>query len=360
MPYNRYDPLREGILSEKGYISPPYVIDAHTHIHLHIPRQGGKPFRNFQEVSDQLALKDQAGFIDPNSLINEMNRYGIDKSIVLAADGMYIDFDQYVEFLKAEPDRFIGFYWPQYDWTTAEDGIPPIDPKGMAEQTEMILSNPQIKGLGEGLIMTAVKFCERKSWPAEDIMNFMLPMLEVVAAKRVPILWHSGPDPYKFMTGMLKDIRKDYKAFGGHATVDPMVYDEIAYLFPEIPQIIGHCGVQGSYFYGSYADHALMLAAMHENVYLETSMAPAELIEKAIHDPAIGAEKLVMGSDFGATSGWYVHNGQVLPSYKKKPFPELPGCHIEQMLRVIDEVVMTPEERRLIMGQNMARILNLD
>lgn len=293
-------------------------------------------------------------------ILREMDRYGIDKAVVLAADAMYIDFDRYIEILESAPDRFIGFYWPQYDWTEEEKGRLPIDAQRLADQAEKMLEHPQIKGLGEGLLTEAAQFCERRGWPAEDILRFMMPMLEVVAAKRAPILWHSGPDPYQFISGTPSDLRKHYKPYGGHFIVDPMVYDEIATLFPEIPQIIGHCGVQGSYFYGSYADHAMMLAAMHENVYLETSMAPAELIEKAIHDPAIGAEKLVMGSDFGATPSWYVHNGQVLPSYKKRPFPELPGCHMEQMLRVVNEVVMTPEERRLIMGQNMARILKLD
>jgi len=89
-------------------------------------------------------------------------------------------------------------------------------------------------------------------------------------------------------------------------------------------------------------------------------MAPPDLIEKAIANPAIGAEKLVTGSDFGATSSWYVYKNQVLPSHKKKPFPELPGMHIEQAIRVLDQVTMTPEERRLIMGQNMARLPGLD
>ena len=359
MPYFRYEPLKEGILRDDGYISPPYVIDAHAHLHLHIPRAGEKPFKDFWGVTEQLGSKEKSGFIDPKSLILEMNRYGVDKAVILAADAMYIDFDQYVKYLEEYPDRFIGFYWPQYDWADVDRGKKPIDAQGLADQTEIILDHPQIKGLGEGLIWEAAMFCDRKGWPADDILKFMMPMLEVVAAKQAPIIWHSGPHPYKFERTP-STTRKNYRGYGGNFIVDPMIYDEIAALFPEIPQIIAHCGVQGSYFYGSYVDHAMMLAAIHENVFLETSMAPAELIEKAIHDPAIGAEKLVMGSDFGATSSYYVHDGKVLPSYKKKPFPELPGGHIEQALRVLNEVVMTPEERRLIMGQNMARILKLE
>lgn len=360
MPYNRFDPLREGILRDDGYIAPPYVIDCHAHVHLHIPKPGQKGFQNFMEVSKALSVKEKSSFIDYKSLIREMDRYGVDKAVILAADAMYIDFETYLSILEAEPDRFIGFYWPQYDWKDIDEGKPPITSQGLADQAEEILSHPQIRGFGEGLLTEAAQFCERKSWPAEDILKFMMPMLEVLASKQVPILFHSGPDPYKFMQGTPQELRKYYKGYGGHYIVDPMVYDEIATLFPEIPIIIAHCGVQGCYFYGSYADHALMLASMHDNVYLETSMAPAELIEKAVHCPGVGAEKLLMGSDFGATSRWYVHNGQVLPSYTKKPFPELPGCHIEQMIRAVNEVVMTPEERRLIMGQNMARLLKLD
>lgn len=360
MPYNRFQPLRDAVVREDGYISPPYVIDAHAHIHLHIPRPGNKCFNNFMEVSKALSVKEDASFIDPESLIKEMDRYGIDKACVLAADAMYIDYDKFTSILEAYPDRLIGFYWPQYDWKDLEEGEMPLTAQEMADQTDQFLKHPLIKGVGEGLFVYAAQFCERKGWPADDILRFMMPMLEVIEAHKAPILMHSGPDPYKFMQGTPQETRKRYRGYGGHAMADPIVYDEMCTLFPDIPIIIGHCGVQGCYFYNSYADHAMMLAAMHDNVYLETSMAPAELIEKAIHCPGIGAEKLIMGSDFGATSRWYVHNGQVLPSYTHIPFPELPGCHIEQMLRAVDEVVMTPEERRLIKGQNMARLLQLD
>ena len=360
MPWDRFKHLRDGVLREDGYIASPFVIDAHTHIHLHVPKAGQTRFKDFFEVSEQLAQRDQCDFIDPKMLIREMDRYGVDKACVLCADMMYIPFDKFLEFIKSEPERFIGFFWPQYeefDPTDFDNKKPPITPQSMADQVEEALNHPEIKGLGEGLVQGAVLFGERKGWPADDILRFMMPMLEVAASKKVPILWHSGPAPYTFTN---EPSTRRYRRGGcGLEVMDPIIYDEIAALFPEIPMLIGHCGVQGTFYYGSYADHALMMASMHENVYLETSMAPADLIEKAIADPSIGAEKLVMGSDFGATSSYYVHKGKVLPSYKKRPFPELPGMHIEQMIRVLEEVTMTPEERRLIMGQNMARLLKI-
>ena len=313
MPWNRFEPLRKGVLREDGYIAPSYVIDAHAHIHLHIPRVGKTGFKNFYEVSEQILSREKAGFIDPKSLIREMDRYGVDKACILCADGMYIDFDQYLNILKTEPDRFIGFFWPQWEINKMNTEKPPITLEGMAEQVEKALSHPEIKGLGEGLIIEACLFGERKGWPADDILRFYMPMLEAVESRKVPMFMHSGPDPYKVL--LPPGARKFYRGYGGHWNVDPMVYDE---------------------------------------------MATLDLIEKAIANPGIGAEKLIMGSDFGATSSWYVYKGQVLPSYKKEPFPELPGMHIEQAIRVLEQVTMTPEERRLIMGQNMARLLGLD
>lgn len=359
MPWNRFEPLANARLSKAGYLAPPYVIDAHAHLHLHIPKEGRQRFRNFHEVTEQLLRPDRADLIDPQSLIREMDRYGIDKACILYAGRMCIDFDRYISVLREYPDRFIGFYWPIED--AKSDGLdkPAITPQRMAELTEEALSHSEIKGLGEGTIAEAAHWAERTGWPSDDITRFYMPMLEVAAAKKVPVLLHSGPSPYNIT--ITPETRKlFYRGYIGLANFDPMVYDGMVTLFPETPFIICHCGVQGSYFYGSFADHAMMLAAMHPNVYLETSMAPPELIAKAIADPAIGAEKLVMGSDFGATSSFYVHNGQVLPSYKKRPFPELPGHNIEQAVRVLEEVVMTPEERRLVKGQNMARLLGLE
>ncbi len=358
MPWDRFEPLAKGVLSKDGYIAPPYVIDAHAHIHLHIPKEGRTRFNNFDEVTRQLLREEEAGLINPESLLAEMDRYGIDKACILYAGRMCISFDSFLEVLRSYSDRFIGFYWPIDEAKT--DGLKKTQytPERLAELTEEALSHPEIKGVGEGTIAEAAHWAERKGWPSDDILAFYAPMLEVVASKGVPILMHSGPSPYNII--ITAETRKVmHRGYVGHQNYDPMVYDGMATLFPEIPFIIGHCGVQGCYFYGSYPDHAMMLAAMHPNVYLETSMAPAELIEKAIADPAIGAEKLVMGSDFGATSSFYVLKGQVLPSYKKRPFPELPGHNIEQAVRVLDEVTMTPEERRLIKGQNMARLLKL-
>ena len=54
MPWDRFDPLAKGLIRKDGYMNTPYVIDAHTHIHLHIPKEGHPRFANFHEVAEQL------------------------------------------------------------------------------------------------------------------------------------------------------------------------------------------------------------------------------------------------------------------------------------------------------------------
>lgn len=337
MSWDRYLPLREAELREDGYITPPYVIDAHTHLHRHVPPAGHRPFRDFYEVSEQLVRN--PSFINPEILIREMDRYGIDMAIVNCAAGMNVPYKELAKLISKYHDRLIGFVWvigPEED----------VTPEEAAERFDEALRMPEFKGVGEV--------------PYAMLQPVMEPVMEVIAKHRAPILFHTGPAPYKHKLEITKETRKKLLKRGGFLRLsDPIYIDDIARLYPEIPFIIGHCGVQGCFYFGSFPDHALMVAAINENVYLETSMAPPEVIEKAVVDPAIGAEKLIFGSDFGATSGYYLYRGNIYPSYKKKPHPEQSGYHIKRALDVINQVPMPEEERRLILGQNIARLLRL-
>lgn len=341
MPWNRYLPLRDSKLKDTGYITSPHVIDAHSHLHIHIPREGQPPFKNFYEVSDQLFHKEKAGFIPTETLIKEMDRYGVDKSIINCA--MYVPLEGLAARIRQYSDRLIGFCWYEQDFSTPQPTL-----EEAAEQIDKALRMPEFKGCGEPPVPSNPEAVKR-----------IEPILEVIAKHEVPMLFHTGPVPYGLR--ITKEMRKKTFQTGYLRTIsDPLVVGGLARLYPEIPFIIGHGGVQGSFFFGSYADRALMTAAMNPNVFLETSMAPPEVIAKAVADPAIGAEKLVFGSDFGATSGYYVYEGKIYPSYKKRPHPEQTGYHIKRALDVLNEVAMPEEERRLILGQNIARLLKLE
>ena len=46
-----------------------------------------------------------------------------------------------------------------------------------------------------------------------------------------------------------------------------MHIDDIVAEYPDVPIILGHCGVQGYFYFGTYADMALHVAARNQNVY---------------------------------------------------------------------------------------------
>jgi hypothetical protein len=117
--------------------------------------------------------------------------------------------------------------------------------------------------------------------------------------------------------------------------------------------------VQGFYYFGSYADMALMVAARHENVYVETSSAPLEVVEKAVCDPAIGPERVLFGSDSPAPYGYYKYRGRDYVSYMKNP-PEHLVDHYKYDLANIDQLPITDRQKEQILGENIAKLLGLD
>ncbi|MCI8992541.1 MAG: amidohydrolase family protein [Eubacterium sp.] len=158
-------------------------------------------------------------------------------------------------------------------------------------------------------------------------------------------------------------------SFGGNGTrkessrglyyANPMFIDDIATEFPEVPVIIGHCGMQSAYYYGYFADMALMVASRHPNVYLETSSAPYEVLLKAAEDPAIGPEKLIFGSDSPAFYGYYkASNGESYSTYGKTGPGEFVPDHYKYELKQIERLPVTEAQKQMILGGTIEKLLS--
>lgn len=111
-------------------------------------------------------------------------------------------------------------------------------------------------------------------------------------------------------------------------------------------------------------DQARALAARHENVYLETCQATAEQIELAYLDPQIGPDKLIFGSDWGASIGYYrVQGPRGDRTYAATP-PAAPPrdliMHQDWALRQLYAIDMPPNDRAKILGLNLPRLIGLD
>ena len=152
-----------------------------------------------------------------------------------------------------------------------------------------------------------IKFHPRNEAFAINSEELAFPIAELASKLKVPILIHTGePDTYGF--------------------AQPTLVGDLADSFPDLTLIIGHMGKR------LYED-AICVARWFENIILETSFRSHRDIARAVK--RVGANRVVYGSDM--------------------PFgvPE-----IEMMkVRLAD---ITPEEKGLVLGDSMARVLGLE
>ncbi|MGQ9719996.1 MAG: amidohydrolase family protein [Candidatus Jordarchaeum sp.] len=127
---------------------------------------------------------------------------------------------------------------------------------------------------------------------------------------RIPILVHSG------------------RIWQGDTdSSNPLYYQEIIDQFPKLKLIIAHLG-------GTYEKEALQLAKKYDNVYMDTSGGPAKKVIIAIK--ALGSERIIFGSDM----------------------PFIPYGDPRDELDKIRNLEISDEEKQLILGQNILKLIN--
>jgi predicted TIM-barrel fold metal-dependent hydrolase len=152
-----------------------------------------------------------------------------------------------------------------------------------------------------------VKVHPRNEAFAINSEELAFPIAELASKLKVPILIHTGePDTYGF--------------------AQPTLVGDLADSFPDLTLIIGHMGKR------LYED-AICVARWFENIILETSFRSHRDIARAVK--RVGADRVAYGSDM--------------------PFgvPE-----IEMMKVRLSDI--TTEEKGLVLGDSMARILGLE
>jgi predicted TIM-barrel fold metal-dependent hydrolase len=107
----------------------------------------------------------------------------------------------------------------------------------------------------------------------------------------------------------------------------PLSIEEIARPFPGVPLLIAHMGTIWNLM------EAILVAGRTPNLYLETS--GAQLLDVRTAYRKLGAEKIVMGTDW-------------------------PGSDFDLERAKIARAVPEPEDRRLIEGDNLVRLLRLE
>lgn len=314
---------------------PRVVIDAHAHTQRFAAkfRERGETAITYHKVG--AAILSTEPYDNAPAVIADMDRHGVDMACAVVAFNMSNDI--IAEQVRRYPDRFIGFCgWGRTQQAYVAGGYARFDAEAAAREIGAALSSGLFRGVGEVLTHPL----RRGTW--EENRKAWEPIMEVVRHYDVPVLFHTGWARYPYPLRL----------------ADPIYVDDLACQWPDVKLIIGHAGVQSGW-YTAYHEHALMVAAKNDNVYLEISQCSAEQIERMWLDPHIGPDKMIFGSDYGASFTYATAGGRSFGYWPHEPPRRLPE-HLAWNLRQLHKVEMPEEDRDKILGLNIARLTGLD
>lgn len=326
-----------------------FIVDTHVHSQRHAAGPALKGSRDYGDLGK--AMVQIEAYDNSPRLLYDMECYGVDMCIVEPAFGMTNETN--LEQKKKHPDKFACNCWPQEYRNRALRGEIEWTINGFCEELERLLQTGEYVGVGESVIMPVpkgkTKYPEYLDEPT--IIRNMMQVLDVCRQYRVPFRYHSGtPGGYAI------------PYHGSPATYNPLWVHTLAATYPDVPLILEHAGIEGGWWEHFY-EACLHVAASHKNVYLETGRFWTELYYKALNDPGVGAEKLIWGTDWGASLPVYSQPNRYPPGYTRQNLKEGIVRHQVDIwgwsLRQLQRLDINQDDLNLILGGNAVRIYNL-
>ena len=331
-----------------------FVVD--THVHSQRTAAGPALRKRIGDSSKRLKyselgkiLREVTPYDNSARLLYDMKTYSVDMCIIRPAMTFGMTNELNVQLVEKYPDRFAALCTPRETFERAFRGEIEWTIEEACRELDRLLSTGKYVGIGEGmpidpLILTGAK----KQISREERIEQMLQAMEVARKHKVPIYYHTG-----HTMGYVLRMPE---------TLHPLWAHDLAAEFPDVPLIFDHGGIQG-WWWEHFTDECLHVAASHDNVYLESGFWWTELYEKALIDPNVGAEKLLWGTDWGASIPIYAQPGRKPASYPVQLRKQ--GVVTHQVdcwgwsLRQLDRLDISQDDLNLILGGNAIRLFKL-
>jgi predicted TIM-barrel fold metal-dependent hydrolase len=333
-----------------------FIVDTHVHSQRHATGAAMKGSKDYAMLSTVMGEVD--AYDNSARLIYDMDCYGVDMCIVEPAFGMSNEID--VEQMKKYPQRFAcnAQAGTKHTRDRVARGEIKWSLQAALDELEALLKTGNYVGIGEGMPRARLGGMEDKSegkYPEyTDELTLVKEMMEVCDLARkykVPVRYHSGlPGGYAI----------SYHGFP--TTFNPLWAHDLAIAFPDVPLILEHSGIEGGWWEHFY-EQCLHVAAGHKNVFLETGRWWTDLYYKALQDPGVGPEKLIWGTDWGASLPVYQYPAPGSHGYTRQNVKEgIPRHQVDiwgWSLRQIARLDITQDDMNLILGGNAVRLYNL-
>jgi predicted TIM-barrel fold metal-dependent hydrolase len=193
---------------------------------------------------------------DVKSLINIMDRYGIDHSVICSLEP-FISTQEILDVIRPYRSRLSLFA-----------SIANNDPERTAYFAKFVASG-EISGLKIHPLVGG--------YSCGDLFNHTKGSVQIAVDHNIPIMFHAGHIPKSTITGLTAGCEE-------LSSIEPIIA-----AFPTGKFVLAHIGWE-------LWREVLALAKKYPNVHVETSWQPARIIRRAVDE--LGPERVLFGSDF--------------------------------------------------------------
>jgi predicted TIM-barrel fold metal-dependent hydrolase len=282
----------------------------------------------------------------------DMQCYGVDMCVLLPAFGMTDELN--LEIVARSPERYVAACGATDYLRRCRTGEVEWSIDGVCAELDRLLASGKFVAIGESLPYMPVPYGPERLVSRTEAVENMLRIAEVANRHGVPLRYHTGvpmgyTTPYSY-------------ARLGPANFNPLWAHDIAAAYPNLVLIFDHGGLQ-AWWWERFYEECLNVVAAHDNVYVECGLWWRELYERPLSDPNIGPEKLLWGTDWGASMQIYTQVGRTPPSYpvqlRKEGIVHHQVDYWGWSLKEVCSLRIAQDDLNLILGGNAARIFGL-
>lgn len=330
-----------------------FIVDTHVHSQRHAVGKKLKGSTDYDDLGKEMSRVE--AYSNEARLLYDMECYGVDMCITEPSFGMTNEIS--VQQTKDHPEKFaancqarrsvnrLKAAFGETDWNIDD----------VCAELDELLSTGDYVGIGEGLPMGGMKLKKGGKYPEysgePEIIAQMMKVCEVARKHGVPLRFHTGiPGGYAI------------PYHGRPWTFEPLWAHTLAVAFPDVPIILEHGGIEGGWWEHFY-EQCLHVASSHKHVYLETGRWWTDLYYKALKDPNVGPEKLLWGTDWGASLPVYTNLGGYPPAFTSQVHKDgIPRHQVDiwgWSLKQIGRLDISQDDLNLMLGGNAVRLYNL-
>lgn len=331
-----------------------FIVDTHVHVQRHA---AGPEFKklgltdpgNIKYSDLAKVMHSMKTFDNSKRLLYDMECYDVDMCILCSAFGM--DNEINAALVEKYPDKFAALCCAKETQNRAIAGEIEWSMEAAVKELDMHLSTGKFVGMGEGMPSDPHGIRNQKTLSQTERMDDIRKVMDLARKHDVPVRLHTGspmgyPVSYTFWP----------------ESFHPLWAHDLAAEYPDVTIIFDHGGMQGGKW-DHWVKECCLVAANHDNVYIETGLYWTELYHLPLSDSNIGPEKLLWGTDWGASIPVVTRFGSSPQTYPVQSRREGIVPHqVDVMgwsLRQLSRLDISQDDLNLILGGNAVRIYKL-